>query len=75
MPDGSLDENGLIQHLNGLSTTTQDLSDALSEVLFFVLFQATEYLGRRRGDDLARRVKLILGLLANTGVTSGPKQG
>ncbi len=40
-----------------------ELSDALSELLFFVLFQATEILGRRRGDDLARRVKLIHAML------------
>jgi hypothetical protein len=73
--DGSLDEDGLVTALHGLHTTSQQLSDALSELLFFVLFQATEYLGRRRGDDLARRVKLILGLLANTQATSGGAEG
>jgi hypothetical protein len=70
LEDGSFDENSLVHQLQPMRTTTQELSDALSEVLFFVLFQATEFLGRRRGDDLARRVKLILGLLANTGVRS-----
>jgi hypothetical protein len=68
-PDGSLDEHALVAALQGLSLGAQELSDALSELLFFVLFQATEYLGRRRGDDLARRVKLILGMLSHTGVT------
>lgn len=68
--DGALEENTLIATLQALHPTSQELSDALSELLFFVLFQATEFLGRRRGDDLARRVKLILGLLANTGVTT-----
>lgn len=68
-PDGSLDENALLGALQGLSMGAQELSDALSELLFFILFQATEYLGRRRGDDLARRVKLILGMLSQTGVT------
>jgi hypothetical protein len=63
-PDGSLDENALASALQGLSLGAQELSDALSELMFFVLFQATEYLGRRRGDDLARRVKMIVGMLA-----------
>ncbi len=42
----------------------QELSDALSELLFFVLFQATDLLGHRKGDNLARRVKIILDLLS-----------
>lgn len=73
--DGQLDENALIGTLQGLSLGAQELSDALSELLFFVLFQATEYLGRRRGDDLARRVKLILGMLSQTGVTQNGAEG
>jgi uncharacterized protein DUF4388 len=73
--DGSLDEEGLVSALQGVHTTSQQLSDALSELLFFVLFQATEFLGRRRGDDLARRVKLILGLLASSQPASGGSDG
>lgn len=74
-PDGTIDEESLIPALQGLRTTPQELSDALSELLFFVLFRATELLGRRRGDDLARRVKLILGLLGNTGTAGGGDEG
>jgi hypothetical protein len=65
--DGALDEAAMLVALQGVALSSQELSDALSELLFFVLFQATEYLGRRRGDDLARRVKLILGMLAQAG--------
>lgn len=62
-PDGTIDEDSLLAVANTRGLSVQELSDALSELMFFVLFQATEYLGQRRGDDLARRVKLIHGML------------
>lgn len=60
LPDGQLDP-ALASRFRG---TVEELNAALSELLFFVLFQATDMLGHRRGDDLARRVKLILALLS-----------
>lgn len=59
LPDGTLDEDSVLRGVASLQIPAVDLSDALSELLFFALFQATELLGRRRGDDLARRVKMI----------------
>lgn len=64
--DGSLDEEPIYAAVEALSMNAQGLSDALSELLFFALFQATELLGRRKGDDLARRIKMIHGLLTQT---------
>lgn len=64
LPDGNLDDGALLAGMESVGLTVQELSDVLSELLFFVLFQATELLGRRRGDDLARRVKMIHGLLS-----------
>ncbi|MBK8013497.1 MAG: DUF4388 domain-containing protein [Deltaproteobacteria bacterium] len=64
--DGILDEEQLITNAQRLGLSAQALSDALSELLFFALFQATEFLGRRRGDDLARRVKVIQSMLSAT---------
>ncbi|MCB9653225.1 MAG: DUF4388 domain-containing protein [Deltaproteobacteria bacterium] len=64
--DGILDEEQLIANAQRLGLSAQALSDALSELLFFALFQATEFLGRRRGDDLARRVKVIQSMLSST---------
>lgn len=61
--DGSLDAACILADLENADLDPQQLSDALSEVMFFILFQATEVLGRRRGDDLARRVKMIHGML------------
>lgn len=72
-PDGTIDESAMHGALAELAISSQELSDALSELLFFVLFQATEFLGRRRGDDLARRVKLILGMLAHAGAGGGER--
>ncbi len=63
--DGSLDAARILANLESADLEPQQLSDALSEVMFFILFQATEVLGRRRGDDLARRVKMIHGMLSN----------
>ncbi|MCK6550971.1 DUF4388 domain-containing protein [Myxococcota bacterium] len=74
-PDGTIDESAMLGALAELAISSQELSDALSELLFFVLFQATEFLGRRRGDDLARRVKLILGMLAHAGAAGGERLG
>jgi hypothetical protein len=64
--DGGLDEEAIYSAVDHLGLNAQGLSDALSELLFFALFQATEVLGRRRGDDLARRIKMIHGLLTQT---------
>ncbi|MEL7369829.1 MAG: hypothetical protein AAFN74_13005 [Myxococcota bacterium] len=62
-PDGTLEEKGLIDAIQSFGVGSRGLSDALSELLFFVLFRSTELLGRRRGDDLARRVKMIHSML------------
>lgn len=66
-PDGRIREAPLIADTARQGTSVQQLSDALSELLFFVLFQATDMLGYKRGDDLARRVKVILELLSRDG--------
>ena len=62
-PDGGLDMPRLFAAVAEAGLDVQQLSDALSELMFFMLFTATEVLGRRRGDDLARRVKMIHGML------------
>jgi hypothetical protein len=62
-PDGTIDEASLLAAATSAGIGVQEISDGLSELMFFVLFQATEYLGQRKGDDLARRVKLIHGML------------
>ena len=62
-PDGTLEENRLLDAAQAAGVSARGLSDALSELLFFVLFRSTELLGRRRGDDLARRVKMIHSML------------
>ena len=63
-PDGTLEEAKLLKAALAANMSGRGLSDALSELLFFVLFRSTELLGRRRGDDLARRVKMIHSMLA-----------
>ncbi len=73
LPEGGLDEDSLLAIIQQ-GKTAQDLSDALSELLFFILFQVTDFLGRRRGDDLARRVKLIHGMLAGEGLPRDPEE-
>lgn len=65
LPDGSIDTRRILDALERSEVEIQQLSDALSELMFFVLFQATEVLGRRRGDDLARRVKMIHTMLSH----------
>ncbi|MCB9646159.1 MAG: DUF4388 domain-containing protein [Deltaproteobacteria bacterium] len=62
-PDGTLEVDSVLRGMAMAPVSAEALNDALSEVLFFVLFQATELLGRRQGDDLARRVKMIHDLL------------
>jgi hypothetical protein len=64
LPDGTLDEAPFLMFLQSLPITVQQLSDALGELLFFLLFEASELLGPRRRDDLARRVKMIHGMLS-----------
>lgn len=69
-PDGTLQEAPLLKAVETFHLGERALSDALSELLFFVLFRSTELLGRRRGDDLARRVKMIHNMLVPA---SGPR--
>lgn len=63
-PDGALDERSLVAALAPHDVTAAQVAEALSELLFFALFEASEALGPRRRDDLARRVKMIQGMLA-----------
>ena len=62
--DGALDQEALRRGLKETSVTADELNDALSELLFLALITATDHLGRRRGENLARRVKMIHGMLA-----------
>lgn len=62
-PSGQLNIEALLTEAERLAARPKALRDSLSEVLFFTLFQAMELLGRRRGDDLARRVKMINNML------------
>ena len=64
--EGNFDPASLMASVEANSATTEDLVDALGELLFFALLQTSEILGRRRGDDLARRVRLIHGMLLRT---------
>lgn len=64
LPDGTIEEEAALRGVAHSAVTPEGVNDALSELLFFVLFQATELLGRRRGDDLARRVKMIHAMLS-----------
>jgi len=61
--DGRLDQPAVLAWTEQANVPVAALNDALSELLFFVLFQATDLLGHKKGDDLARRVKIILALL------------
>lgn len=63
--DGMLEEAPLLAVTANDAVPVQKLSDHLSELMFFILFQATELLGRADGDVLARRVKTILELLSS----------
>lgn len=62
--DGALDQEALARGLRQTVVTASELNDALSELLFLALITATNHLGRRRGENLARRVKMIHGMLA-----------
>jgi len=64
LPDGTIEEEAALRGVAHSAVTAEAVNDALSELLFFVLYQATELLGRRRGDDLARRVKMIHAMLS-----------
>lgn len=61
--NGHIDADPLLIALAQTSVSLLELSEALSELLFFLLFEATEALGPRRRDDLARRVRMIHGML------------
>lgn len=65
--DGSLDEVFVLRQFNELkndghmgSEPLMSLKQALSDVMFFLLFQAGELLESRADEDLARRVKELL---------------
>jgi len=65
--DGSLDESLVLKQFNELkndghmgSEPLMSLKQALSDVMFFLLFQAGELLESRADEDLARRVKELL---------------
>lgn len=67
-PDGTLSEQQLVEaferhraHLG--SEPIASFKQALSDVMFFLLFQAGELLESRADEDLARRVKLLLSTL------------
>ncbi len=64
-PDGQLPESQVVEqfekewpHLG--SNPLASLKQALSDVMFFLLFQAGELLESRADEDLARRVKALL---------------
>jgi hypothetical protein len=67
-PDGSLSESQLAEaferHRKSLgSEPVASFKQALSDVMFFLLFQAGELLESRADEDLARRVKELLATL------------
>jgi hypothetical protein len=67
-PDGSLPEKTVIEayrrHAPSLgSEPVASFKQALSDVMFFLLFQAGELLESRADEDLARRVKELLATL------------
>lgn len=62
--DGAINEDSMQVALQVSGFSLSEMSEALDELLFFLLFQATEVVGRRRRDDLARRVKMIHGMLS-----------
>jgi hypothetical protein len=67
LPDGSLDEAQVLAQFQALKTEgamgsepLMSLKQALSDVMFFLLFQAGELLESRADEELARRVKELL---------------
>lgn len=67
LPDGSLDEAQVLAQYTQLKSEGQmgsepimSLKQALSDVMFFLLFQAGELLESRADEELARRVKELL---------------
>jgi hypothetical protein len=63
LPDGGIDETPLLVGIQSTQASADALNKALSELLFFLLFEASEHLPPRRRDDLARRVKMIHAML------------
>ncbi len=66
--EGNLDEGKLLRRFEFSrdqlgSEPIASLKQALSDVMFFLLFQAGELLESRADEDLARRVKELLGTL------------
>ncbi len=63
-PDGSLPEAALLQNLAHLplsaSERARSLHAALSELMFFLLFQTSELLEPKADEDLSHRVKQLL---------------
>lgn len=62
--DGSLDDKAMVASLGAQEISASALAAGLNELVFFVLFEASEALGPRRRDDLARRVKMIQSMLS-----------
>lgn len=65
---GQLDPDLVLGAAEWEDVETDRLAELLGELLFFMLLQVSDLLGRRRGDDLARRVRLIHAML-------GPQRG
>lgn len=63
-PDGSLPDEALFSNLANASLSPTErartLHAALSELMFFLLFQTSELLEPKADEDLARRVKQLL---------------
>ena len=67
-PSGALPEAALLKHFEAAkaqlgSEPVASLRQALSDVMFFLLFQVGELLEQRADEDLARRVKDLLATL------------
>jgi hypothetical protein len=62
--DGTLPRRALLQNLkrlgSGPAEAAQALHEALSGLMFFLLFEASELLERAADESLSRRVKQLL---------------
>ena len=61
--EGQLDAGALLARYEAASASADDLDEVLGELLSYALKEIGRLLGRRRGDDLARRVRLIHSML------------
>ena len=67
-PDGSIQPTLLLQRLDEMEAQNESqkihaLRKALSDVMFFLLFQAGEILGREKDEALCKRVRELLAML------------